>query len=177
MRLFVALELPVAVRARLAAWTARAAPPQVRAVAEQSLHVTLAFLGTRDTADAAAVGGLLEGLARPLGLLRDAGGLWLPPRRPRVLTVALAVDDAVTELRVQLVRSLQAAIGFEPEPRAFAPHVTVGRVAPGARIDVRRALDPPAPELCFHAQALTLYRSHTAPGGARYEVLARVALT
>ena len=52
--------------------------------------------------------------------------------------------------------------------------MTVGRVARGTRIDARRALDPPAPSLSFVPTALTLYRSHTGPGGARYEPLQRV---
>jgi hypothetical protein len=53
--------------------------------------------------------------------------------------------------------------------------VTVGRVTRGARVDTRRALDPP-PELCFLPRRLSLYRSRTAPGGARYERLGGVDL-
>jgi 2'-5' RNA ligase len=50
--------------------------------------------------------------------------------------------------------------------------VTVGRVARGGRV-AAGALDPP-PALTFDAGLVTLYRSHTGRGGARYEALASV---
>lgn len=169
MRLFIALDLPIDVRTALAAWVERAAPPSVRRVAVDNLHVTLAFLGQRNSDDAVAAGALLPGLARPLPRLRTAGALWLPPRRPGVLTVALEAAEALAALQAELVAGLESAIGFEAGRRRFHPHVTVGRVARGTRIDTRDALEPPAPDLRFAARALTLYRSHTRPQGARYE--------
>ena len=176
MRLFVALDLPADVRANLAAWADEAAPAAVRRVAAENLHVTLAFLGSRDADAAGMVGELLPRVARPLGVQRTAGALWLPPRRPGVLTVALAAADALVALQGDVVAALERAIGFEPERRAFRPHVTVGRVPRGTRIDTRRELRVKAPELTFRAPALTLYRSQTGRGGARYEALERVGL-
>ena len=176
MRLFVALDLPGDVRAALAAWADEAAPEAVRRVPAQNLHLTLAFLGSRDEDTAGVVAELLPGVARPLAALCTAGALWLPPRRPGVLTVALRADDALSALQGAVVAALERTIGFEPERRTFRPHVTVGRVPRGARIDWRRELRPPAPELAFGAPALTLYRSHTGRGGARYQVLERVGL-
>lgn len=176
MRLFVALDVPARVRAALATWADAAAPAPVRRVPADNLHLTLAFLGSRDAGDASAVGALLEHVTRPLDAQRTAGPLWLPPRRPGVLTVALRPHDDLAALHRDLVAALERAIGFAPERRPFRPHVTLGRVPRGIRVDTRRALDPPAPELSFAAPALTLYRSHTAPGGARYEPLKRVGL-
>ena len=177
MRLFVALDLPDDVRAVLAAWADAAAPPAVRRVPPQNLHVTLAFLGSRDDDEASAVSELLADAARPLPAQHTAGALWLPPRRPGVLTVALRPDEALAALQAGLVAVLADAIGFQPERRAFRPHVTVGRVPRGTRVDARRPLDPPGPELSFRTPALTLYRSHTGAGGARYEPLERVGLS
>ena len=176
MRLFVALDLPGDVRTALATWADEAAPPAVRRVAAANLHLTLAFLGSRDDDAAQAVAELLQVAARPLGRQRTAGALWLPPRRPGVLTVALGADEALADLHGDVVAALVQAIGFEPEQRPFRPHVTVGRVRRGTRIDTRRDLHPPPPEVSFRAPALTLYRSHTPAGGARYEPLARVLL-
>ena len=176
MRLFVALDLPGDVRAALAGWADSAAPAAVRRVPVQNLHLTLAFLGSRDEDDARAAGGLLAQVVRPLGTQSTAGALWLPRRRPGVLTVALRADDGLAALQADLVASLEHAIGLGAEHRPFRPHVTVGRVLRGARVDPRRALDPPVPELLFRAPALTLYRSHTGASGARYEPVARVGL-
>lgn len=176
MRLFIALDLPVDVRAALVAWAERAAAPEVRRVPPDNLHVTLAFLGMRTSDEATAAAALLPVVARPLEELRTAGALWLPRQRPGVLTVALESGPALADLQAELVAGLAAAIGFAPERRRFRPHVTVGRVPRGTRIDTRRRLEPSAPALHFHAPGLTLHRSRTAPGGARYERLAGVEL-
>ena len=176
MRLFIALDLPADVSAELAAWAQRAAPPEVRRIPAENLHVTLAFLGVRDEQAAAAVGALLAAVARPLEELRTTAALWLPPRRPGVLSVALQAGATLAMLHEELVAALAAAIAFEPERRPFRPHVTVGRVARGTRIDTRRALDPPAPALQFAARELVLYRSRRSPQGARYERLGAAAL-
>ncbi|HWI06065.1 MAG TPA: RNA 2',3'-cyclic phosphodiesterase [Solirubrobacteraceae bacterium] len=176
MRLFVALDLPGGVRAALAAWADEAAPAVVRRVPAANLHVTLAFLGSRDEDAARSIAQLLPALARPLGVQRTADALWLPPRRPGVLTVALRAGDALGALQRDAVAALAAAIAYEPERRPFRPHVTVGRVPRGTRLDTRRELRPAAPQLSFHAPALVLYRSQTGAGGARYEALERVAL-
>lgn len=176
MRLFVALDLPAQTRTELAAWADAAAPPAVRRVPADNLHVTLAFLGSRDAEAAAASGRLLAARAREIGVLHAGGALWLAPRRPSVLTVALRPEDGLSALHADLVAALQSAIGFRPEARAFTPHITVGRVPRGTRVDSRRALEPPAPELSFAPPALNLYRSHPSSDGARYESLERVAM-
>jgi 2'-5' RNA ligase len=177
LRLFVALDLPPAVRARLAQWCERVAPAGVRRVPAENLHVTLAFLGSRRDDEAAAVAGLLARVATacPVGALATAGALWLPPRRPGVLTVAIAAEESFAALQAVLVDGLRDAIAFEPERRAFRAHVTVGRVARGARV-AAVALDPP-PVLAFAPETLTLYRSLSGRGGARYEPLARAPVS
>ena len=178
LRLFVALDVPDEVRESLAQWCERVAPDGVRRVPAENLHVTLAFLGSRSLDDADVVAGLLGRVAaaHPLAtVLRTAGALWLPPRRPGVLAVALGASEELAALHAGVVTALAGAIGFEPERRAFRPHVTVGRVARGARVRVRSP-DPP-PTLRFAPQALTLYRSQTTGAGARYTALARAALT
>jgi len=174
LRLFVALDVPPAVRAELAAWCDRVAPPEVRRVPVANVHLTLAFLGSRCAADADAVAALLPSVAaaHPVGSLSTSGALWLPPRRPGVLTVSLQAGDDLLTLQSALVAALAEAIRFAPEQRAFRAHITVGRVARTARLRTR-PLDPP-PGLTFCADAVTLYRSHTGPGGSRYEPLARV---
>jgi 2'-5' RNA ligase len=171
MRLFVALELPAEVRSALAAWGDAAAPGSMRRTPAANLHVTLAFLGTRSAQDAQDVGALLPTVARPTGTVAVERELWLPPRRPGVLAVSLSGGPALAQLHDDLVTSLERAIGFAPERRALLPHVTVARARRGERVRAT-ALAPP-PELEFAPSGLVLYRSHTGPGGARYEPLAR----
>jgi len=174
LRLFVAVDLPQDVRGALAGWATRVAPDGVQPVRAENLHLTLAFLGSRSQHEADTVAALLPGLARPLDTLSTAGALWLSPRRPTVLTVALACPPQLQALQESVAAALADSIGYEPQQRRFRPHVTVGRVARGARIRSSAEV-PDAPALTFCADALTLYRSHTRPGGSRYERLASVA--
>lgn len=176
-RLFVALELPGAVREALAAWARRevGGRDDLRRVAADALHLTLAFLGDRQlrdvdaiaaAADAAVDGPVALGLGRPL---------WLRPRHPHVLTVAISDPaGALAALHGRLEAQLATAIGREPERRAFRPHVTVARVRRGARIRPV-SLDGPEP-VRFGAEAVTLLRSHLGAGPPRYEAVARVPL-
>ena len=182
-RLFVALELPPAVRGALGAFGTAAASGDaaLRAVGEDDLHVTLVFLGHRplDEVDVAAevVERHVSGGQAPL--LEVVGPRWLSPRRPHVLTVELAEHaGALSALQGALAASFVEELGLVPERRRFLPHVTVARVRRGAA--PRRAGLPELAEVePFSADAVTLYRSWlnpSPPAPARYEPLARVPL-
>jgi 2'-5' RNA ligase len=173
MRLFAAADLPADVRLPLAAWAAASADvcPGLRPVAEERLHLTLVFLGQRPDSEA-------EGLASRVGGCADGAvdvalgeTLWLAPRRPHVLTIALR--DASGAL-LALQARVADALGVH-EDRAYRPHVTVARVRKGERIRPSEVELPPAPEASFGLEALALYRSHLGPS-PRYEALARVPL-
>jgi 2'-5' RNA ligase len=179
LRLFVALELPTDVRAALVGWREPVLRdrPGLRALAPESLHVTLCFLGWRPAQEvqqigeacAAAVAG-----AVPVSLSLQRA-LWLPARRPAVLAVALADPQGALEaVQARCSGALQAGGWYAPEARPFLAHVTVARVTKGARV---RADELPAPEpVCFAGSRVTLFRSRLGPGGARYEPLRIVRL-
>lgn len=175
-RLFVALDLPEEVRRELAAWGAEAGEAFggiLRAVPPENLHLTLAFLGGREEAEVPAIGAIVTATAGATPHLSLGAPLWLPPRRPGVLTVE--VDDhtgTLTTLHASLISALQAGAAFMPETRPFRPHITVGRVPRGHRIRPQSADLPKPPSATFPATALTLYRSRA----GRYEPLARRAL-
>jgi 2'-5' RNA ligase len=172
LRLFVALDLPATARAALARFRDAAADPAVwRPLPETSFHVTLAFLGHRPEGDVERVSSVLRGLGRwdaPELALGD--GLLLPPRRGRVLTVALAdPGGALGAIQAAVSAGLAAAGVYEPEARPFRPHVTVARLRAGARAPRTLGSEPEA--LSFTAGAVTLYRSRLGRGGAVYEPL------
>jgi RNA 2',3'-cyclic 3'-phosphodiesterase len=181
VRLFVALDLPAAVRAELVAWRADALAGRddLRPVAAEALHVTLVFLGYRYEKDVARIwsaarDAMSECSAPALGA-RDV--VPVPPRgSPRLF--ALDLDDGAGQcsaLQSAASAALAAARLYEPEKRPFWPHVTFARVKRGVRraagID---AADPPAEP--FQATDVVLYRSHLSPRGARYEALERFGL-
>ena len=172
LRLFVALDLPPAARAVLARFRDVAADPAVwRPLPESSFHVTLAFLGPRPREQVESVVSVLRQRERwdPPRLALDEA-LLLPPRRARVLTVALA-DHAgsLRALQAELAAALEAAGVYELESRPFRPHVTVARLRPGSRPP--RTLRAEPEPLMFHAGAVTPFRSVLGRGGAVYEPL------
>jgi 2'-5' RNA ligase len=175
----VALDLPGRERAQLARWRDQlvAGRDDLRPVAEEALHVTLAFLGYRPETEAAAIAEAMEagaaGLEAPC--LAPTGIVALPPRRPRLF--ALDLDDqggACARLQKSVSDALEAGRFYKPEKRPFWPHVTLVRVKRDRRAEPLPP-DPPPVE-ALRAPQVTLYRSVLRPQGARYEPLASVAL-
>lgn len=172
-RLFVALDLPQPARLALAAFRDGLDAAIWRPVADEALHVTLAFLGSRPESDVEVVAALLE--PAPAPELGTGAVALLPPRRPRVLALDLLDPDAALGgIQSRLSEALASAGVYTPERRPYRPHATVARLRAGARAP--RAA-PARPEfISFRGEAITLYRSLLHPRGARYEPLARVAL-
>lgn len=140
---------------------------------DDSLHVTLAFLGwvQEDQVDRAAAA--LD--PPPVGPLALGRPVMLPLRRPRVMAVEL--EDPSGDCRrcqAAVAGSLAAAGIYEPERRPWLPHVTIGRT----REPVRRAAVPAVevPELRFTPPSVTLYRSRLSRAGARYSAVRRVVV-
>jgi 2'-5' RNA ligase len=146
-----------------------------------NLHITLWFIG--DLADArlaqfrAAASEPFR--TRAFELQFGLPGLFPPAGAPRVLWIG--IDSGVEHLR-SLHDELQprmVALGFEPEHRAYAPHLTIARIKDIRRSDaalLRNALDLPVERFAADVGAVTLFRSHTSPTGAQYEPLLRVPL-
>ncbi len=170
-RLFVALDLPEEVRATLAAWGAEAvelAGGTLRAVPPENLHLTLAFLGAREASEVAAIGAIVTAITGATPTLSLGQALWLPPRRPGVLTVEVADSTgALAGLHSSLIAAVHAGAETTPEARPFRPHITVARTRRRGRIGPRHLPKPPS--ATFNATALTLYRSNA----GRYQALAR----
>ncbi len=146
-------------------------------MAPEALHLTLCFLGSLEIADirpisdacAAAVSG-----AEPPEL-SFGQAIWLPPRRPGVLAVEIGdASGALAGLQAALAGALSAGGWYAPEARRFLGHVTVARVARGARVR-GVALDSPSAAR-FAAASVTLYRSRLQRSGARYEALRTIGL-
>ncbi|MBV9196574.1 MAG: RNA 2',3'-cyclic phosphodiesterase, partial [Solirubrobacterales bacterium] len=175
-RLFIALELPAAVREAVVAWRSAAVRDAagLRLIRPEDLHVTLCFLGWQD---AAAVGSIVSACTAALAgrraaALEVAEAIWLPARRPRVLAIALTDrGDGLFEVQGVLSRVLAAGGWYRPETRPFLAHVTVARVAQDRRSARRGTLREP-PAIAFEGSRVTLYRSRLGAGGARYEALA-----
>jgi 2'-5' RNA ligase len=176
-RLFVALDLPEEAREELVRWRSRAlgAHDALRLVVPEALHVTLAFLGHLDEELIPRIAELIEPPAIESPLLRAVGVKPVPPRQPRLFALDLEDEGGRTSaIQAAVSDALEAEGLYEPEKRAFWPHVTLARVRKGGRARGLDVPDPPAE--AWRGEAVTLYRSRLSREGARYEALRRVGL-
>ena len=168
LRLFVALELPADVRATLA--VPEIAP--LRSLPAEALHLTLAFLGSRPPSDVEAIELVLkleEGTPAPR-LSIDRSPLLLPPRRPRVLAVAVGdLDGTLIPLQARISAGLAEVGVYTPEKRPFRPHITTARLRPRV-LWPRMGPSREEPIVCT-AERVTLFESQLHPKGARYTPL------
>lgn len=183
-RLFVALELPSALRDALAHWLeplAAAGVPGVRVVAPDNLHLTLKFLGAVDAAHTVTVVTALQAIAQaeaPVAVALSGLGAFPSPRRPRVL-VAQVNASPMLGLQ-QRVDSAMAGLGFAAEQRPYHPHVTLARVRPAAREAASRLLAghlgaTAAPQPCW-AHHVMLLESLLSAASTRYALRAHLPL-
>lgn len=183
-RLFVALELPSAMRAGIVKWgRVELCDPALRPLAPESLHITLAFLGYLPEREIENLATILAAATSPAPTieLRDPAPR---PERGRARLFALpTVSPESIALQSGLQEKLVAARLYKPEKRPFWPHVTVARVRREKRGSARPALverpPGPLPKALLQATScvrMTLYRSELKPQGAQYTRLAQVEL-
>ena len=171
IRAFLALEIEASMRERIARLIAELRPRAagLRWVNPEGIHVTLRFLGPSAPETLQAMAPRLRELAAacPRGAVR-VGGLGLFPERggPRVLWLGLGLCAEMLRLQEGCEQAAVAA-GYEPEGRAFRPHLTLGRWRDRA----------PRPELPAadlgetRVDRLVLFRSELRRSGAVYTPL------
>ena len=136
----------------------------------EKLHLTLRFLGDVDGGMRAALDEALGSITAERFALTLRGCGHFPPRgEPRVLWIGVEDNPALLALQ----RRVEAAVrdvGFEPDTRNYAPHVTLARLRrPNARklaawLSSHALWDAPP----FEVQAFTLLSSILGPGGSKY---------
>lgn len=171
-RLFVAVWPPAPVVATLAGVVEglrrRDGSGQLRWTAPAQWHVTLRFLGRADVDAAAAAFGAVAPAAVPVeARLGPATGRF----GRRVLHVPAAGLEGLAAATV----AATAGVGDAPEDRGFAGHLTLARARPRGGVDLA-PLAGVAVSARWEVAELTLVASATGTAGARYEVLATLAL-
>lgn len=177
MRLFLAVELPDAVRQGLDALQARLRDswPGWRWVRPEGIHLTLRFLGEVDEAtDAAARAGWRQAAAGCAAFRFRLEGLgrFPPGGRPRVLWVGVGEEGSSGRLAA-LATAVEGAArkaGFAAERRTFHPHLTLARAKRGGRPQWGEGIEPGIEE-AVAVDRLVLFRSELRPDGARYTAL------
>jgi 2'-5' RNA ligase len=180
VRSFVAIELPSELRANLVAAQRELelTGARVRWAAEETLHLTLTFLGDVERARLVEVARAVEALASersPWEAELVGLGSFPPGNRPRVIWAGVAKGaEEVADLAEAIERSL-APLGFPPEGRRFHAHVTLGRVRAAERLEaLSAALQAGVARRFggFAVEQVTTFESELRPEGPVHTVVA-----
>jgi 2'-5' RNA ligase len=188
VRLFVALEIPAAVRDNLTIFLNdmrklcdQLAEKRIRWVRPENLHVTLKFVGeVADTKlDALRAALLAVQCDAPLDLGLRRLGFFPNEKRPGVLWSSLDASTNLRALATDIDRAL-ALQGIEREKRPFVPHLTLARFsAEGLHGKLLAAIRENGKREfgSFQAREFHLIQSTLKPTGAEYTTLTSFPVT
>ena len=149
LRLFVGIEFPPELKLRLS--LLQTALPGARWIDPGNLHLTLRFIGEITEDLAADVDEAMGRLRARRFTLRIAGTGIFGGNRPHTLWVGVERDPDLVRLHDKIEHALIRA-GIAPEPRRFAPHVTLARLR-----------DPELDKLGYFLAAHALFRADPLP--------------
>jgi 2'-5' RNA ligase len=139
VRCFIAVELPDEARKELIRLQDRlreiSPTNTVRWTTPQNIHLTLHFLGDLPVDRLEEVSCTVRDVAAasPAFFLRLSDlGCFPNTRRPRVVWVSVSGEiERLRTLQRELGSQLMNRVHFQPDPRPYSPHLTIGRVKKG----------------------------------------------
>lgn len=183
MRLFVALEIPSAVRENLAAFI-----DSLREISKEplwsrpgNLHVTLKFLGEVEEARVGAIRNALKEMRGYQAVTLNFRGLGFFPNKkhPRVFWAGIEASANLKILAADIDGAMEK-YGIPREQRPFSPHLTLARFeSPGLSQALRKAIAENM-ERDFgslRTKEFRLIQSKLKPSGAQYTTLASFPFT
>jgi 2'-5' RNA ligase len=179
VRLFVALEIPSAVRENLAtligelrAADASSSKNKARWVRPENLHVTMKFIGHVEAGKLDPIRAALGDVRseQPVELRFRGLGFFPNEKRPRVFWVGIDASPNLALLAGEIDACLEK-LGIPRETREFAPHLTLARFDPPGLSEKLRAAtreDYSREFGTLHTGEFHLIESKTRPTGAEY---------
>ena len=193
MRVFIALDIDDAIRARLELFLdgVRGFAPEARWVRPESTHVTLKFIGERPSDAVEEIKQTLGGVrAGAIDISLRGYGFFPTSKAPRVFWVGIGAGPELPAL-AKSVDEATAALGVPREEHEFSPHLTLARRGgSGAphwrkgdrenpafqRLQEKLAAMPALEFGTMTAREFFLYQSQLMRGGARYMKIACFSL-
>jgi RNA 2',3'-cyclic 3'-phosphodiesterase len=177
VRLFVALEIPRAVRDNLATLIGdlRTVDPKARWVRPENIHMTLKFMGETPPEKVENIRGALSEVQSKRGVELHFRGLGFFPnaKRPNVLWTGIDASPNLPSLAGDIERSLEK-LGFPLEQRPFVPHLTIARFQPPRIQEQLQSAIAQSSGREFgslHTGEFHLIESKLKPSGAEYTTL------
>lgn len=170
--LFVAIKPPSDVALHLS--LLQGGIPGARWEAQEKLHLTLRYLGDVDAGTmrrVTAALGQLEGVA-PFTLTLTGVGTFPPRGLPRSVWIGVEDPAPLIELHRHIERVVCSVDGIAPDPRKFAPHLTLGRLKDAPPVKVADFLAYHALVRCapFVVDRVFLMSSVRSASGSSYRI-------
>lgn len=195
MRLFIALDIPLEIRQRIETFMKSICnfAPDARWVRPESLHVTLKFIGEKDTESVEAIKEACASIKiNSFDLSFRGYGFFPTAKTARVLWVGIESGPELASL-AQKVDAATMSVGIPKEEHPYTPHLTLARAGrdsgapksqktdgPNKRFQTlqEKLAARPAPDFgTMTAREFFLYESQTMRGGSRYTKIAQFALS
>jgi 2'-5' RNA ligase len=179
MRIFIALDIPVEIRARLSEYMERerALAPEARWARVEGLHVTLKFIGHVDDAVVEQIKAALASIkAVPFEVKFTDVGFFPNPNAARVFWAGVDGGDHLPRLASTIDAALEK-LGFPRETKPYHPHLTLARTSSRPLRELKPLLTDPPPQFgTMTAREFFLYQSQPQKGGSKYTKLERFGL-
>lgn len=185
IRTFLAIEIPKEILEqfeRIQYRLDRSMTGVIRWAKTGSIHLTLKFFGNITERDIRNITDALQaraGALAPVSVAIGTLGVFPNLSKPRVLWVGVTEGmKELAALQSQVETTLEAE-GFAREERAYRPHLTLGRMKAGRRIDgLDKAVEDHRNFAAgkFTATEMILFRSDLKPTGPLYTPLAKFKL-
>jgi 2'-5' RNA ligase len=170
MRLFTGLPMPPGTQRSLTEFCRRLRKqvPEARWIPEESMHITLFFLGnTASEQLSEVISALKQVQSVPLELALDGVGGF---EKAGVFFASVKPTVELTRLATA-VKQKMMHLGFSSKESEYKPHITLART----RHDLKKLLAASRIEHLLHtrfsADRFLLYRSHLSTEGSHYEVI------
>lgn len=176
MRLFTAIDLPEEVISNLKRLLNRLRPSaRLKWSPPENLHITTKFIGEWPEERLDEIHAALGAVPSHAPIAIDIRGLgFFPnPHAPRVFWAGIQALPDLASLAAETDAAL-AALGIEPEKRAFSPHLTLARIKEPVPMQPLREAIAALPSLDFGSFVVDrfyLYQSRLAPSGSVYTKL------
>ena len=179
-RVFCAVELPDAVRARMEDHVRRLRKEVPEAAASwsrvENIHLTLKFFGNVGVKRIEKISEAAERAVKQFSTFQISvgeTGVFPRPSRPQVLWIGVADPSGQLNALQEKFENECAAEGFPKEDRAYKPHLTIARLRKpeGARHLADAHLQMRFEPIEVKVKEIVLFRSELSPKGSKYSVI------
>lgn len=182
-RVFVAINLPEKIKKELIDFSQKWPDLPVRWTKEESLHLTLAFLGYLNDEDLVKVCQAIQEIdSKHSSFSITFTKIDYGPKdkeAPRLIWLEGEKSKELSLLKKSLDKILIQTIGFLPENRDFTPHITLARIR---KWDWQRIEPEERPEITedflmdFEVRSIEVMESRLKKSGAEYAILESIKL-